>query len=286
VAEYGGVSLFDEKIDIVTWAKNGASLLPTVLKRIDRAIPSENICHKILVDDHSTDQTVEIARDFNWDVYANQKGGIPSGANEALKHVDRDFFVSIEQDIILSEKWWNTIPKYMDNPMVACAQGVRVPTRPVLRLLDERQQGPPEKRQRKTLVSMDNNIFRTEVVKSMGGFPRICPVCTDTVLMRKIETETPYKWIIDPKVVSLHVRNDPAVLVEHAYKLNYMCARTKYCSPPEPVRLTSLLRILLTSPFRAVQVAFKEKCPDVIWVYPLVRLHQLTIDLNYRRVLT
>ncbi len=275
----------DNKVDIVMWAKNGATLLPNVLKRIDHVIPSESVCHKILIDDHSTDQTADIAKDFNWNVYVNPKGGIPSGANEALKHVDRDFFVSIEQDIILSEKWWDTIPKYMDNPQIGCAQGIRVPTRPVLRVLEERQQGPPEKRDYKSLVSMDNNIFRTKVIKSMGGFPRICPVCTDTVLMRRMQAETRYKWIIDPSVVSLHVRNDPATLVEHDYKLNYMCARTKYCSPPKPVHVTSMLRILLTSPLRAVQIAFKEKCPDVVWVYPLVRLYQLTIDLNYRKVL-
>ncbi len=50
------------KVDLVMWAKNGASCLPEVLSRIDRVIPHENMCHKILVDDHSTDRTVEIAR--------------------------------------------------------------------------------------------------------------------------------------------------------------------------------------------------------------------------------
>ena len=95
--------------------------------------------------------------------------------------------------------------------------------------------------------------------------------------------ETPYKWIIDPDVVSLHVRNDLEALVEHSYKLGYMCARTRYCAKPESIALTTLLRILLTSPFRAIQIALKQKCPDVIWVYPLVRLYQLNIDLSYRR---
>ena len=90
------------KVDLVMWTKNGAATLPDVLKRIDEAIPNENVCSKILVDDHSTDRTAEIAQGFNWVVYQNPGGGVANGANEALRHVSRDFFVSIEQDLILS----------------------------------------------------------------------------------------------------------------------------------------------------------------------------------------
>ena len=270
-----------DKVDLVMWTKNGESYLPEVLTRIDQVIPHENICHKILVDDHSTDRTVEISEDFDWTIYTNPKGGIPSGANEALRHVDRDFFVSIEQDIILSKKWWDKIPKYMENPSVGCAQGVRVPTQPVLRLLDEWQYGSPEKR--KSLVSMDNNIFRSKVVRSLGGFPKICPVCTDTVLMKKMLSETPYKWVIDTDVTSLHVRDDLKATVKHQYKLSYMCARTPYCSENEKHSIAVMFRIFLTSPIRALQIAIKKNCPTIIWVYPLIRLHQLNIDLSWRR---
>ncbi len=219
--------------------------------------------------------------DFNWTVYANPGGGISSGANEALRHVDRDFFISIEQDVILSEKWWDKIPRYMDDPSVACAQGIRVPTQPVLRLLDEWQYGDPKKRS--SLVSMDNNIFRTKVVRSMGGFPRICPVCTDTVLMRRIQSETPYRWVIDPDVVSLHIRDDLKATVEHQYKLSYMCARTPYCSEVEKHDLAVMFRIFLTSPIRALEIAIKKGCPNIIWAYPLIRLYQLNIDLAWSK---
>lgn len=267
------------------WAKNGEAFLPNVLKRIDQVIPSENVCHKILVDDHSTDRTTDIASDFNWDIYSNPKGGIPSGANEALRHVDGEFFISVEQDVILSRRWWDTIPKHMDNPLVACAQGIRTPTKPVLRILEERQQEPLEKREYLSMISIDNNIFRTKIIKIIGGFPCVCPVCTDRALMGKIQAETPYKWIIDPSVVSLHIRNDVEAFVEHAYRLTYMCARAKYCDPPELESFSRIIRILLTSPLRAAQIAFEEKCPEMMWVYPFIRLQQLVIDLNYRKLL-
>jgi glycosyltransferase involved in cell wall biosynthesis len=269
------------KVDLVMWAKNGEALLPKVLRQIDKVIPHENICHKTLVDDHSVDQTVKIARDFNWTVYTNPGRGVSSGANEALRHVDRDFFVSIEQDIILSKSWWDKIPKHMEDPSVACAQGIRVPTHPVLRLLEEWQsdvlgKNPP-------MVSIDNNIFRTKVVRSMGGFPKTCPICTDMILMKKISFETSYKWVIDSSVISSHVRNDLKASIEHQYKMGYLCAQTPYCVHEENPSIGVNLRILLTSPIRALQIALKRKHPNIIWAYPLLRLYQLNIALSWSK---
>ena len=265
------------KVDLVMWAKNGEASLPKVLLQIDKVIPHENICHKTLVDDHSVDQTVKIARDFNWDVYTNPARGVSSGANEALRHVDRDFFVSIEQDIILSKKWWDRIPKHMEDPSVACAQGIRVPTHPVLRLLEEWQSDVLGKKP--PLVSIDNNIFRSKVVRSMGGFPKNCPICTDMVLMKKITNETAYRWLIDSDVISLHVRNNLKSSLEHQYKKGYLCARTPYCIHDESPSVAVNFRILLTSPIRALQIALKRNYPNIIWAYPLLRLYQLNIAL-------
>lgn len=270
------------KVDLVMWTKNGAATLHDVLKRIDEVIPVEDVCHKILIDDHSTDKTVDIAREYNWIVHPNPYGGVASGANEALRHVDSEFFVSIEQDIILSKKWWVKIPKHMENPAVGCAQGVRILTHPVLRLLADWQYETTGRRS--PMFSLDNNIFRTKVIKSMGGFPKICPICTDIITMKKMMLETPYKWIIDDRVVSLHVKDNLRASLEHTYKMGYLCAQTPYCLYEENPKLAVVLRILLTSPARALQIAIKKKCPNMIWAYPLLRLYQLNVHLIWGRV--
>jgi glycosyltransferase involved in cell wall biosynthesis len=82
------------KFDLVMWTKNGEKLLSSVLDRIDSIIPYECVNQKILVDDHSNDRTVEIARDFNWTVYENPSTGISAGANEALRRVKSPLFIS------------------------------------------------------------------------------------------------------------------------------------------------------------------------------------------------
>ena len=270
-----------DKVDLVMWAKNGGACLPTVLSRIDKVIPHESICHRILVDDHSIDQTVKIARDFNWDIYANPQRGIPSAANEALKHVDRDFFISIEQDLLLARDWWDRVPSKLANPSAACAQGIRVNMDPTLCLLDEWQFDVLKRK--RLFSSMDNNIFRTKVVRFLGGFPQACPVCTDTILMKRILSETRYKWVIDSDVISLHMRFGLKASVEHHYKMISVCARTPLCAENAKPKISSLLRILLTSPYRALQIAFARNSPEIVWAYPLLRLYQLNAGLKWRK---
>ncbi|MGC8912288.1 MAG: glycosyltransferase family 2 protein, partial [Nitrososphaeria archaeon] len=192
------------KIDLVMWAKNGEKFLPSVLKRVDEVIPSEYINKKILVDDHSTDETVKIAREFNWDVYKNPASGIASGVEEALRHVKCEYFVSVEQDVLLAKDWWEKVPPYLEEKDVACAQGIRLSIDPTLRALEEYAIN-----ERRTInVSIDNNIFKTKVVKALGKIPRGCPVCVDSAIMKQMLWKTPYKWVTTAQVVSLHLSRD------------------------------------------------------------------------------
>lgn len=269
------------KLDLVMWTKNGEPHLRQVLAQIDKVIPPEKICHKVIVDDHSADLTVQIAKDFNWEIYSNPHGGIPSGANEAFRHVDREYFASFEQDVILADDWWEKTSKYLDDPKVGCAQGIRVPSHPLMNLLDRYEYGNNNAKAVKQ-ISMDNNIFRTKVVKSLGGFPDVCPVCTDTVLKVRMLSETPYKWIVDPSIISLHVRNDLRGSIEHSYKLRQICAKTKYCSRGERYSQIGLFRRFLTSPIRGLQIAVEKNCPEMIFVYPYMRLSHLLIDLKWK----
>jgi glycosyltransferase involved in cell wall biosynthesis len=99
--ETRGLSLIG-KVDLVMWTKNGQATLPTVLKQIAKVIPSEFVNKKIISDDGSTDYTVEIAKSFGWSVFSNEGQGISDGANTALKHVESEYFISFEQDLILN----------------------------------------------------------------------------------------------------------------------------------------------------------------------------------------
>jgi len=268
------------KLDLVMWTKNGEKCLPSVLQRIQQVIPNELIHHKILVDDHSTDDTVKIGKGFNWQVYFNPSTGISAGANYALGKVDSSFFVSVEQDVLLSKQWWPKIPEHMTDNNVAVAQGIRLSTEPTLRLLDEYKYSRlnPE-RPTQFGVSIDNNIFRTKVIKALGGFPSDCPTCTDTILMKKILNETQYKWVIDATVISLHIRASLRQHVKHSYELCKLCTETKYCVESKNPTL-KMMKLFLTSPIRASIITYKKRCLRMLYVYPWIRYYKLKASLE------
>lgn len=221
------IQMIDE-VDLCMWAKNGARYLHQVLKRIDEVIPSRNVNKKIFVDDYSKDATVEIAKDFSWDVYENEEGYVLGGAKEALRHVESEFFVSIEQDVLLARSWWKKIPPHMEDPMCMCAQGARVITSSILTHIDAARWELYQKLRwasRAPDRSLDNNLWRTDALQKLGGFPSSCPMYVDNELYKKV-SHTPYKWVVDSTVVSLHLRENNVLSAgRHVYNVQLLSRR-------------------------------------------------------------
>jgi len=269
------------KIDLCMWTKNGEATLPKVLEQINKIIPHENICCKILVDDQSTDRTVEIAKEHGWTVYSNPHNGIPSGVNEALKHVDQEFFASFEQDILLSPDWWNKIPRYMSDPQVICAQGIRVSDEKLLRVFDEWQHATHRGKLPIIVQGIDNNMFRTKLMRAVGEVPDVCPICADSALHKTI-SRTRFKWITDVNVVSLHIRKGLKESVYHQIKLGTLCTQSPLCAANAP-NLKGVFRVFVTSPLRAIQIAVTRNCPSAVWAYPLYRFYFVDATLKFGR---
>jgi glycosyltransferase involved in cell wall biosynthesis len=252
------------KVDLVMWTKDGEKFLRQVLSRVEQVIPEENVNQKIIVDDHSEDQTVKIAKDFNWQVYPNPAHGIASGANEALRHVQTEFFVCFEQDVLLTKDWWEKMSPYMTNPDVAVAQGIRLATQPTLKLLDEY-----EYFRKDTLlgVSLDNTLMRTKIIRQLGGFPSKCPICVVLHLLNAVSAAN-YRWIVDKSVVSQHLKTTMQNYYRHVYYQYAACTCYKK-------NLKVNLRLFLTSPLRAVHLAITRKHAQLLYVYPRIRLNCL-----------
>jgi len=248
------------------WTKNGERFLKLVLKRIDEVIPHENVNQKVLVDDRSEDATTEIAKEFNWKIYVNPRGGIPSGANEALRHVRTPIFISFEQDLLLASNWWDTVPNLLSEKKVAVACGARLPDvshsiRKFYKFIIN--QNPH------FTISLDNTIYKTNILKSIGGFPNL-PFSTgvDTILAHKIMS-VGFKWKVATNVVSTHLRGGLREELKH----EYWYATKRYeieriiGYPLRP--LSSFARMAFTSPLWGIRLALKHKIPDLTYFYPL-----------------
>ncbi len=260
------------------WAKDGERFLAQVLRQIDAVIPRENVCHKILIDDHSVDNTRKIARDFNWTIHTNSRGGISNGANEALNLVDTAFFASFEQDLLLSSVWFNKIPHLLDNPKVAIASGLRLIDKPLgLRKLQEYNV-----RSDVYGMTLDNTIYKTEIMRSIGGFPVLeRGAGVDTVLSYEI-SRSGYRWKVDLSVRSDHLRKG----LRHELKQQYW-----YSSSHKEIdarinvrsRLSNGVRRFVLSPASGLLASIRLKEPSIAYIYPLMRYYYLKGLLDGRK---
>ena len=271
------------KYDLCMWTKNGERWLSHVMKRIDEVIPSENVNHKILVDDKSVDQTVEIAKDFNWVIYDNPRGGISAAANEALRHIETEAFISFEQDLLLSRDWFNQIPPLLDKGDVAVASGVHYETQPRgIRLLWKRRATQfaenaqlRDQRIYHLGMSLDNTIWKTKVVKCVGGFPQLKTLVGFDVLFSHILHYHGWKWVVDYTVISDHLRTGLRDALKHRdySRFSYweIWSQIKRLTKEKPVaKKDVLIRLFLCVPIGAY-LALKLRESTIGYIYPIER---------------
>lgn len=277
------------------WTKNGADTLPFVLKRIEDVIPHEFINNRTIVDDHSIDETREIAKSFGWQVIFNEGAGISDGANTALKHVKSNYFISFEQDLLLAHDWWQKIPAYLLNKSVAIASGIRLSIG--LEAVGKIEEYAFE-RYRKTQKAekfdfdkflygktLDNTIYKTAVIRKLGGFPKLSVSAgVDNVLAYRTYLSG-YEWKVDYAVKSTHLRKGLKDELAHRYWYGKCYDALNMILVNKPVNLKKMAMRLLFSPIRGLHITIKKKCLQAIYIYPLIRFNVLKGIVESRKTI-
>ena len=248
-------------IDLLMWTLNGESTLPYCLHSIEKAVPEDVVGQKIVVDGGSVDKTKEICMLYGWTVVDAEKRGIPFQANQALRLVETKFFACFEQDIVLHSCWFKYIMKHFDEENIVAAQGVRVAVNPVLRAIDvyklNHQPG---------YSSLDNNIFRTDIMRELGGFNAKFLLGLDRETQARVRASGK-KWVIDKRIISTHLHYSLRKELSHQFK-------TAWLSGGWGSKFMNVKRFLY-SPVRGFDIAVKQKRPEPIFYYPLLRLAKL-----------
>ncbi len=266
------------EIDLVMWTKNGAKTLPRVLRQINKVIPNNIVNKKIIIDDNSSDATREIATSFGWQVISNRGNGISDGANTALEHVSAEYFVSFEQDLLLADDWWAKVPVHLSSARVAAASGIRLPSEPAdLRKTIEYAM---ERYQEKTGdadsffigKTLDNTIYRTQIIKEIGGFPKLpIPAGIDNVLAQRFDRQG-FIWKVDYSVKSVHLRSGVQDELRHDYWYGTCFNILIPLLSKKNVDVKPMILRILFSPIRGLEIAFKKKAPGAVVIYPLTRI--------------
>ncbi len=269
--------------------KPDLGLLKRVLQSIDRAISSENVCHKIVVMPLSSfsDESTKVFHDSNWTVVGSPLASISYQANLALAQVDTELFASFEQDVVLHPRWLSLI-HHFTNPKVAVAEGIRLLSGSSIMekwdrwLFDHDRYAP-------WTFSIDNNLYRTEIIRQLGGFPNDCPMSTDGLLREKV-VQNGYQWITDDTVISEHYRKDfwsfMRGMMKHVIWAKYywtpkmeITRHLKWVAVRRFTRGSTVLGALY-SPISAAKIARDTKDIRLLAAYPLFRVvRSLMINL-------
>lgn len=256
------------KIDLLMWTLNGEATIQRSLESIDRAIPTSSVCHRYLIDGGSTDRTQDIAKQYGWTVLIAKKRGIPFQANQGLELVDTPVFASFEQDVGINPDWFHILmPRLLSSANVAVVQGLRAASgSKYLEAIDgygvRHGLVPP------WVYSIDNDLYRTEAVRSVGGYPLDCPMSTDGAL-RNILFEKGWKWRVYRDVVSQHYRDSFSNHLRHMV-MQSAVGKVLWETYPEYPMSSKFGRFLAT-PFTAAKIASESHHPGVFVAYPLLR---------------
>ena len=257
------------KVDLVIWTLNGESTLRRCLESIEKAVPTSEVCHRYLIDGGSVDSTRDIAEKFGWTVAIARKRGIPFQANQALGLVDTPVFASFEQDVGLNPAWFSTLmSRLVSQPEVAVVQGLRAASGSrYLEAIDGyvvRHGLVPA-----WVYSIDNNLYRTQAVRSVGGFPEDFPMSTDGALRNSL-FRNGWKWRVYNDVVSRHYRDSFVGQMRHSV-MQTAVGKVLWETYPEYPAPTKFGRLLAT-PITGAKMASEAHCPGVFFGYPLLRM--------------
>jgi len=122
-------------VDVILFGWNDAAGLPKVLESLNQqTLQARRI---IYVDDDSTDNSIEIAKDFGVDVIIRLKrkkrvyGGLPiltENANAGLREIKRgkpDFFMAAMGDVVFESRYVEKlIDRFSEDEKLAVASGI------------------------------------------------------------------------------------------------------------------------------------------------------------------
>jgi glycosyltransferase involved in cell wall biosynthesis len=273
------------------WTKNGESTLEVVLNQIDRVVPRNFVNKKIMIDDHSTDNTRLIGLDHGWIVIANEGKGISDAANTALKYVESSIFCSFEQDLLLSNVWFKEVYPLIFKENVVIASGMRFPNRPsAVRkiklaghndMLDYLSKLSNESLRNTTHgKTLDNTVYRTDFVKNVGGFDYMESNCgQDSSMSLKVLKGKKYLWAVNYNVVSVHLKSNSYIHELKSQKWYAKAFREIFTSNelplPSEINTKAFMFRFVKSPSKSIRLLKRTKDPFVLYYYPAFCLIQL-----------
>lgn len=110
-------------IDVIMITKNSAEHSPIFERVLTRLYQEVPVSRLLLVDGHSTDETVDIARQYPCVAIYPVPGNRAVARQFGIAQVETEWFLFLDDDVLLGPQWWKIAQKHMADETVGMIWG-------------------------------------------------------------------------------------------------------------------------------------------------------------------
>jgi glycosyltransferase involved in cell wall biosynthesis len=114
------------KVSIIIPTKNNAGILEKCLKSIENLDYPKEELEVVIVDGHSEDGTVEIARKYGCRVVYESVGTIGGARNIGVQNSNGEFIVFTDADCVAERDWLKNLLKGIQDEGIASVEGSNI----------------------------------------------------------------------------------------------------------------------------------------------------------------
>ena len=254
----------DNKVSIIIPTKNNGDIIEKCLSSIKNLdYPKEEI-EIIIVDGHSTDDTVEIAKKYGCKIVYEDIGTRGGACNIGVKTAKGEFIVFTDADCVVPKDWLGNLIKHFNSEKVACVGGPNITPEDdtefakcvgvVLSFLSKpgSRYGLEANEVIETFHNSGCNVaYRKNAIEEAGWFNEKLVTCEDEELDYRIK-EKGYKILYTPNAKVYHYRRPTwkrfckqaykyAVGRMQAIKLHWKMGKWYHYTPPALISLIAIL---------------------------------------------
>lgn len=206
------------KVSIVIPTKNNGDILEKCLASIKTLDYPKDEIEVIIVDGHSTDNTIEIAKRYGCKIMYENVGTIGGARNIGVEHSNGEYIVFTDSDCVVDKNWLKNLIGQFNDEKIASVGGPNVTPEDdtefakcagdVLKFLSN--PGPRYGFNANEVMAIYHNptcnvAYRKSILQEVGGFNSKLITCDDEELDYRI-TEKGYKILFTPHARVLHYR--------------------------------------------------------------------------------
>lgn len=241
----------------------------------------------LVIDDGSTDMTVEIAKKYPLKIIKHAKNrGLAAARNSAIKNTDAEFIASLDSDCKPDKDWLDYLIKGINLPNVAGSGGKIVETSTssvfdIWRSVHMQQHWGAVKKINPPFLFGSNTLFRRDSLIQAGFYNESYKNNSEdvdiSIRLRKIG----YNLIYEPLAVASHLREDDlGSLLNNFWRWNFaFYIEKEFYKNPERFALKVKDNIGLANRF--LEEDLKNKRYELIYLDFLIALHHSLRDFEY-----